>query len=355
MTNIWVCGDCKSVNPMRSGRCYKCRAPRPPAGEEMAAAAASAVEIEPEPPRVVKALDPERVAALGILGPAPKPERTKPEVSKSAQAAINPAARVSTLPAAIVGITLMIAVLGLRFLLTRASLGSMGAILEGGGVPEEDSLFIGTLGIVYPLLGVLAIAGLGFWAYRVIVNVPLLGGGWPRFTPAQAFLEHVIPGWNVLRTPGVYRDIQTRLSEDGDTSDGLLVGWVLANIAAVVIVRPIGSTLSAFASSVEDQLAFIGVFNYLSIALQGIAILLIALLVAEIESQQTARAKALLAPTEEPKPVMDEATAAIHEAVASRPFTAAARAHPAEPAHQDDRPIGTSEDETQPPSPTERA
>jgi hypothetical protein len=345
MTNIWVCSDCKSVNPMRSGRCYKCRAPRPPAGEEMAAASATALEAEPEPPRVIKTLDPERVAASGIFQPPPK-ERTRPEVSKSAQAAINPAARVSTVPAAVVGIALMIAVLGVRFLLTRASLSSMGAILDGGGVPEEDSLFIGTLGLIYPLLGVLAIAGLGFWAYRVMTNVPLLGGGWPRFTPAQAFFEHVIPGWNVLRTPGVYRDIQTRLSEDGDVSDGLLVGWVLTNIAAVVIVRPIGSTLSAFSGSVDDQLAFISVFNYLSIALQGLAIVLIALLVAEIESQQSARAKSLLTPTEEPTPVIDEATAAIHEAVVSRPFTAAAGA---KPVHPDDAPIG-GEDDAEPPS-----
>jgi uncharacterized protein DUF4328 len=347
VTNIWVCGDCKSVNPMRSGRCYKCRAPRPPAGEEMAAAAAAAIEAEPEPPRVVKTLDPERVAALGLLAPASKPERTKPEVSKSAQAAINAAARLSTRPAAIVGIALMIVVLGVRFFLTRASLATMGAIINGGGVPEEDSLFIGTLGLVYPFLGVLAIAGLGFWAYRVMANVPLLGGGWPRFTPAQAFLEHVIPGWNVLRTPGVYRDIQTRLSENGDTSDGLLVGWVLANVAAVAIVRPIGSTLSAFASSADDVLAFNAVFSYLSIALQGLAIVLIALLVAEIESQQSARATALLAPTQPTEPVMDEATAAIHEAVASRPFTAAAGG---QPAHPDDQPIGSADDEPRPPA-----
>jgi hypothetical protein len=157
----------------------------------------------------------------------------------------------------------------------------------------------------------------------------------------------VIPGWNVLRTPGVYRDIQARLSGDGAASDGLLVGWVLANIAAVVIVRPIGSTLSAFASSVDDLIAFNAVFNYLSIALQGVAIILIALLVAEIESQQSARAKSLLAPTQPTEPVMDEATAAIHEAVASRPFTAAAGSRSG---HPDDEPIGTGADETEPPA-----
>jgi len=89
------------------------------------------------------------------------------------------------------------------------------------------------------------------------------------------------------------------------------------------------------------------VFSYLSIALQGLAIVLIALLVAEIENQQSARATALLTPAQPTAPVMDEATAAIHETVASRPFTAAAGA---QPAHPDDQPIGSADDEPRPPA-----
>ena len=343
MKDIWVCGDCKSVNPMRSGRCYKCRAPRPPAGEEMAAAAASALEAEPEPPRILKTLDPKLVASSGILEPAPKPERTRPEVSKSAAAAINPSARLSTAPAAVVGIALLILVLGVRLLLARAAISAQQQILAGGEVPLEDSTFIGALGIVFPLLGVLAIAGLGFWAYRVMTNVPLLGGGWPRYTPGQAFLEHVIPGWNVLRTPGVYREMQTRLSEDGDANDLLIVGWVLINIAAVVVVRPIGSTLASFASSADDYVAFISVASYVSIGLQGIAILMIAALVFEIESQQSTRARNLLAEAAPPPPV-DAVVAATHEAVASRPFTAVAGAKGTGSEHLDDQPIGSAHD-----------
>ncbi|MCI0345319.1 MAG: DUF4328 domain-containing protein [Chloroflexi bacterium] len=314
MTDIWVCGDCKSVNPMRSGRCYKCRAPRPPAGEEMAAAAASALEAEPAPPRVIKTLDPERVAASGFGQPTPRPERIRPEVSPSAAAAINPTARLSTVPAAVLGIALLIGVLGLRLLLTRSSIASLEGLLAVGEPPPEEATLVGALGIVFPLLGVLAIAGLGFWAYRVMTNVPLLGGGWPRFTPGQAFLEHVIPGWNVLRTPGVYRDIQTRLSEDGGANDLLLVGWVLINIAAVVVVRPIGSTLASFGVTVEDQIAIIAVANYASIGLQGLAILMIAALILEIEGQQSARVRSLLADNAPPPPV-DEAVVAAHEVV----------------------------------------
>jgi hypothetical protein len=322
MTNVWVCGDCHSVNPMRSGRCYKCRAPRPPEGEEMAAAAASAFEAEPEAPRVVRMLDPQRVAASGFGQPPAPVEKTRPEVSKSAQAAINPAARQTTMPAAIVGIALLIVVLGIRLVLMRSSLAATEAILRGE-TSDPNADFIGPLGIFYPLFGVIAVGGLGFWASRVVANVPLLGGGWPRFTPGQAFLEHVIPGWNVLRTPGVYRDIQTRLSEDGDANDLLIVAWVLLNIAAIVIVRPIGSTLAGFADSVESALTIITVVNYLSISLQGLAILVIALLVFEIEGEQRDRARLLLAGDAAPAPpVANKATEAAHSAVTGRSVAA---------------------------------
>jgi hypothetical protein len=322
MSNIWVCGDCHSVNPVRSGRCYKCRAPRPPEGQEMTAAVATAFEAEPEAPRVVKMLDPQRIAAAGFGQPAAPVEKTRPEVSKSAQAAINPQARLSTLPAAIVGIALLIVILGVRLVLMRSSLASTEAILRGE-VSDPNADFVGPLGILYPLFGVIAVAGLAFWAYRVMTNVPLLGGGWPRFTPAQALLEHVIPGWNVLRTPGVYREIQTRLSEDGDASDLLIVAWVLVNIAAVAIVRPIGSTIAGFADSVESALTIITVVNYLSIGLQGLAILLIALLVFEIEGQQRDRARMLLAGAAAPaQPVADKPTEAAHSAVRGRSVAA---------------------------------
>jgi hypothetical protein len=214
-------------------------------------------------------------------------------MTASSRAAINPAARSATTPAAVAGVVLMIAVLGLRLLLARTSLALTDDVISGEAIDESDIGLLGRLGIVYPLLGVLAIGGLGYWASRVVANIPLLGGGWPRFTPGQALIEHVIPGWNVLRTPGVYREMQVRLSPDGRSNDLLILAWVVVNIAAVVIIRPIGSTLAAFASTADDYVGMITLVSYLSIGMQAIAVLLIVLLIAEIEGQQTERVKTL--------------------------------------------------------------
>ena len=272
MTNIWVCGDCRSINRLSADRCYKCRAPRPPAGEEMAAASRSPLSSQPEPQDGLSMPD-------------------RPAISGSAAAAVNPSARIATLPAAVLGIALMVLVVGLRLMLTRLSLGATERILSGEEVPATDSEFAAAVGLLSPLLGVIAIGWLGIWASLVIRNVPLLGGGWPRFTPGQVFLEHVIPGWNVLRMPAVYREIQARLSRTGRANDPLIVAWVVFNIAAVLVVRPIGSTVASLALTPADAIGVSATVSYLSIGLQGLAILIIAMLIAEIEGNQADRAR----------------------------------------------------------------
>ena len=337
MTDIWVCADCRSINPRRSDRCYKCRAPRPPEGEEMAAASLPALQTAPEPPPTL----------LRSTTADPLPESRV--LTASSRAAINPAARSATMPAAVAGVVLMIAVIGLRLLLARTSLDLTGDVISGEAIDESEIGLLGTLGLIYPLLGVLAIGGLGYWASRVVANIPLLGGGWPRFTPGQALIEHVIPGWNVLRTPGVYREMQVRLSPDGRSNDLLILAWVVVNIAAVVIVRPIGSTLASFASTADDYVGMITLVSYLSIGLQAIAVLFMVLLIVEIEGQQTERVKTLAAEAASASRATAAAAARtapeVRAALAARPLTAiggsrfSARdepARPAEPAGLDD-------------------
>ena len=282
----------------------------------MAAASLPALHSTPEPP-----------PGLAHLQPAAAP--VPPAATASSLAAINPAARLATVPAAVLGVVLLVIVFGIRFLLTRASLDLTRRIATGEPVDQGEADLFGALSFVYPFLGVIAIGGLGFWASRVVSNIPLLGGGWPRFTPGQAFIEHVIPGWNVLRTPAVYREMQSRLSSTERSNDVLILTWVLVNIAAIVIVRPIGSTLASFASTTEDVLRAFSIANYLSIGLQAIAIVLIALIVVDIESVQAQRVRTLgtkaASVAKSAKGATATATAASTEArksLAARPLTA---------------------------------
>ncbi|MCI0346214.1 MAG: hypothetical protein L0221_12350, partial [Chloroflexi bacterium] len=109
---------------------------------------------------------------------------------------------------------------------------------------------------------------------------------------------------------------------------------------------------ASFGVTVEDQIAIIAVANYASIGLQGLTILMIAALVLEIEGQQSARVRSLLADNAPPPPV-DEAVMAAHDVVAARPFTAVARAKSGAD-NPDDQPIGTIEDNLDPPSSSDR-
>jgi uncharacterized membrane protein len=124
----------------------------------------------------------------------------------------------------------------------------------------------------------------------------------------------------------VYREMQVRLSPDGRSNDPLILAWVVVNIAAVVIVRPIGSTLASFASTADDYVGMTTLVSYVSIGLQAIAVLLTVLLIVEIEGQQTERVKTLAAEAASASKATAAAAARtapeVRAALAARPLTA---------------------------------
>jgi hypothetical protein len=267
-------------------------------------------------------------AAMAGLGPAPggapaTAAGTGP--TPASRAEIDPAARVDTVPAAVIGVVLLVLALGVRVLLTVFVAGLGRSIVNAEVVDQGELDRLGVLLLLNPVIALVAIAGLGYWASRVVANIPRLGGGWPQFTPGQAFIEHVIPGWNVLRVPAVYRDIQARLSPEGRSSDLLLLLWIVATVAAVLVVRPIGSFLAGLAPTTEGAIGTEIVVAAVSIALQAVAVLAIVMIVVDVEGLQAARVRELEGAgprTAGPPPVSAAAAAEAAAAFATRSITA---------------------------------
>jgi hypothetical protein len=209
MTDIWVCGNCHSINRQRGNRCYKCGASQEKAATgEMSTLRQEDAIIN----RTVVRYRP--AAALGL------------------------AASIFLLALAAISITLMIESIGLSGFLDRqlALLESSGSLDEAAieaRLAESDRLGFVSLMVVIPTLLFFA-----SWLSRVVSNVPALGGGVPGTTPWRAFVNTLIPLVNLRTVPGMLQDVLYRLDPKagglfmlGIAWLGLVGSWIISFVA----------------------------------------------------------------------------------------------------------------------------
>ncbi|MEO5965285.1 MAG: DUF4328 domain-containing protein [Candidatus Limnocylindrales bacterium] len=258
MTDIWVCGACKSVNPRRASRCYKCHAPRPPAGEELLAV------------------------------DTPVLQRTAVETAAGARG------RKHTAIFAIVTIVLIAASMSFRWVSVIRSLDMLNGILAGSVPTNDEIVRIASQALGYYAAGLLGTLAWGIWMGRVIANIPILGGGYPVVTPRTAILESVIPLFNLFRVPAVLRDITTRLSRTGAADNALIAPWWLFLAGSIFIERPIGSILLLFAPDIETAYRWVVVLSLAAAVMTIFGGILAIAIVVRIERLQLSRARDLL-------------------------------------------------------------
>jgi hypothetical protein len=225
--DIWVCSGCRSVNPMRSSRCYNCRTPRPAKGQELAAVDAPRRE----------------------LSAAERADITSGDLAR----------RHHTLPLALMTAVLIVATMVLHVRSVDWIVASLRVMSLGGPFPAlEPTPDLPMLAwICACVVGTLS---WGVWMGQVAHNVPLLGGGYPIVTPFLAIVESIVPVLNVYRCPPVMRDLTRRLSGDRRPSYWLIHAWMLASILFLIMLRPLSATLvyiavQLLASSATQALA----------------------------------------------------------------------------------------------------
>jgi hypothetical protein len=160
--DVWVCGRCRSINPLSARRCYRCSTPI-----EVAAA---------------------RPEDLTIAHQEKAPE-------------VEGVFRSSETRAVLVSIATVAFVLATFFALWTNW--SATDLRSNGDAAAAKALLDDRLPLIAlaPILGVAALVAFGAWIRRIVENLPALGAGYSRVSPTWAFFEPLIPGFNVYAIP----------------------------------------------------------------------------------------------------------------------------------------------------------
>lgn len=161
-SDIWVCGRCRSINPLSRGRCYRCNTPIEVAAAKPEDLTFEHKEVAPEPTGVFQS---------------------------------------SETRAVIVSIATVAFILST---LTALWINWSATDLRAGGEPAAARDLLSSqlpLLALAPITAAIAVVAYAFWIRRVVENLPALGVGYSRVSPSWAFFEPMIPGFNLYALP----------------------------------------------------------------------------------------------------------------------------------------------------------
>jgi hypothetical protein len=236
-SDVWFCGDCRSVNKAREKRCYKCRVPRATAELTEATAAISAVQAK-EMQTVL--------AQASRMGARYRP----------------------TWPLALLVIPVILATTALTFAWTNALEAAIGPDGQYLNQPVSSHSLDALSGpLLIALFGGLLIWSA--WIALVVANVPALTARWPSYSPSGAFFAPI----RAFRGP--YRVVWGVLAilTDGRSGPRLMaVCWWVALLAAyvaptfVILLRGPETLFQAFLVAMQVRLVLLVIAAILAIA-----------------------------------------------------------------------------------------
>lgn len=252
--DIWICNVCRSINPISSNRCYRCHTPI-----QIAAAKPEDLTIHQQP----------------------KEAHTEP---------VGTYRSTETLAA-------LVTVAGVAFILaTFLALFTTYAVNDlraSEGRAAADELFQQRLlfFIPAPVIGVLALLVYAAWIRRVVENLPALGLGFSRVSPTMAFVEPLIPGFNLYAIPARIAEVIQKLG--GHLYATALIGlaWILVVGPAVILVYVARFTRFLGTGAELARVTSIGAIAVF--VFQAIALVLMLVVLWQVEKLQRAKAEAM--------------------------------------------------------------
>jgi hypothetical protein len=248
--DFWACSQCRSINPLKSERCYSCHTPR-------AVAAVKPTE-------------------LSVTDTKPRPFVVVYEFrSSEGRAVLATIAMVMSTLGAAVAVWMNWSIVQLR---------AEGESASADRLLDERLPFFA----IAVLLGGVALLAYGAWISRVVANLPALGAGYSRVSPTMAFIEPLIPGVNLYSLPTRAAEVVGKL--DGGTGPLVLIvlAWFLAVGPAAVgawILR-----VAYLAESGADRFRTIGLTSVGIFAFEALAIFLVLVVIWRIEGLCRVRA-----------------------------------------------------------------
>jgi hypothetical protein len=219
---LWACRVCRSINSRRANRCYSCHTPR------------DAAEVKP--------------ADMPTVGEMPPVVHTATYRSTEMRAVM----------VSLAGAAFIIATLAAAFLIWQvASLRADGKVRPA----EELLAAYGPYLVVLPVLGVVALLAYAAWISRVVENLPALGLGFSRVSGTMAFLEPLIPGFNLFALPARLGEMLHKLQDKGGGMAQLGLASILVIVPPVVSVIVLRFTAPRSFDMTTFRVAFDGFTN----------------------------------------------------------------------------------------------
>lgn len=254
MADVWACSNCRSLNQGKD-RCYKCRSPRALGG------------VAP--------------TELPTIGPATPVVTTVPYRSSAFRAVL---ASVSLMAFTTLGVIWAV----LASMVLKPTPGNPRPVVSGPLAALYDDLWL----LVLALL-VVTLVAFAAWASRVVANIPVLTGSFPKATPRMTVLQVLIPGYNLLWIPSILREALRHLYPRGN-GDALIAAAILPPVAAVVgwvalryllLGTRIGGGLST-----RQAVELIGIFGQATVGLLAVGAVMLVVIVSRIERRSSALA-----------------------------------------------------------------
>jgi hypothetical protein len=260
-TDFWACRVCRSINTARASRCYSCHTPR------------EAAAVNP--------------TDMPTTGAAPKLEVQS---------------TVSSTETFAVAVSLATAIFIFSGLISTWTMYSIGTLRAERQMAEASALLADRtiLLALTPVLGVAALVAYAAWIRGVVANLPGLGLGWSRVSPDMAFIEPLIPGFNLYALPARVGEVIKKLDEHSTALPMLGLGWIL------VVIPPIAAGfMMRFSLLVEDTGDFFRTAGFLFLlvfAIEAVGLGIGLWIVWQVERLQRARADARPAPSSSTTP-----------------------------------------------------
>ena len=169
----------------------------------------------------------------------------------------------------------------------------VGSLRGSGQRAESDAMFngIGPFLVLVPVLGVAALLTYAAWISRVVSNLPALGLGYSRVSPTMAFMEPLIPGFNLYALPARLGEVLKKLDEKGN-------GLPLLGLASLLFIGPavaaaIAIRLSREFETTGDFLHTSGFTLFLAFVFQAMGLIIGVYLIWQVERLARARAESL--------------------------------------------------------------
>lgn len=258
-SDIWVCSNCRSINPLSRGKCYRCNTPIEVAAAKPEDLSFAHQEVAPEPTGVFRSSE-----SLAVI------------VSVSVVAFI-----LATLVA-----------LWINWTATE--------LRASDGLAASRALLGERLPVIAlaPIFGVIALVAFGAWIRRIVENLPALGVGYSRVSPTWAFFEPLIPGFNLYAVPARMGEAIQKLGPHPSAMPLLGLALILAFGPPVVVGVLLRFT--GFFGTGADLRAAIAIGLILVFICQAIALLIGLVVLWMIEGLQRSKRASIAAPPGEP-------------------------------------------------------